>query len=56
MLRAATMTMRRDDDEGDDLLELEGAEELAVLLHPVGGHEAGAGGFLDLVGRLRGAW
>ena len=31
-----------EDDEGDDLLELEGAEEFAVLLHPVGGLEAGA--------------
>ena len=26
-----------EDDEGDDLFEAEGAEELAVLLHPVGG-------------------
>ena len=32
----------------DDLLELEGAEELAVLLHPVGGLEAPACGLLDL--------
>src|ERR1700691_1441980 len=37
------------DDEGDVLLEFQGAEEFAVLLHPVGGGEAGAGGLLDLV-------
>src|ERR1700679_4017584 len=38
-----------DDDEGDDLLFFEGAKELAVLLHPVRGGVAGAGGLLDLV-------
>ena len=45
----------RDDDEGDNLFELEGAEELAVQLHPVGGHEAASGGLLDFAANLRGA-
>src|SRR5580692_9134209 len=38
-----------DDDEGDDLLLFEGAEQLAILLHPVGGGVARASGLLDLV-------
>src|ERR1700735_4744686 len=38
-----------DDDEGDDLLELEGAEELTVLFHPVRGGVAAAGGLLNCI-------
>ena len=37
------------------LFEAQGAEELAVLLHPVGGLKAGAGGLLDLLGDFGGA-
>ena len=37
----------RDDDEGDDLFEAQGAEEFAILLFPVGGLKAGAGGVFD---------
>ncbi len=55
MLRAATMHDEGDDDERDDLLELERGEELAVLLDPVGGHVALAGGLLDLFADFRGA-
>lgn len=44
-----------EDDEGDDLLQLEGAEELAVLLHPVGRLKAGARGRFDFVANLLGA-
>ena len=55
ILSAATQTIRADDDEGDDLLQLEGAEEFAVLLHPVGGQKAVAGGLLDLTSDLVGA-
>ena len=52
MFSAATTTIQSENDEGDDLLELEGAKEFAVLLHPVGGLEAPSrnliGGLLEL--------
>ena len=44
-----------DGDEGDDALEAQGAEEGAVLLHPVRGLEAFAGCGFDLVADGRGA-
>ena len=42
-----------DNDEGDHLFQLERAEELAVRLHPVGGHVALARGLLDGAADLR---
>ena len=48
MFSAATQTISADHDEGDDLLQPQRAEQLAVLLHPVGGQEARAGRLLDL--------
>ncbi len=44
----------REDDERDHLLEFQCAKELAILIHPVGGLEAGAGVILDLMGNVRG--
>ena len=59
MLNAATSTISEQDDEVDDLLELEGEEEVAVHLHPVAGAERRAERLLDaaratLLGARRG--
>src|SRR5579885_2484173 len=43
-----------DGNEGDQSLQPERAEESLILLHPVGGHEARASCFLNLVRDLTG--
>src|SRR5579871_7021912 len=43
-----------DGDEGDQAFEAEGVEQRLVLFHPVGGHEAFAGGIFELAGNLAG--
>ena len=56
MLRAATKTIRPMVMKVTSALQPQGAEQGLVLLHPVGGHEAFAGGLLQFAGDLVGAW